>query len=121
MGFPEELHRLRYERGLSQKELADALGVSQASIGYWEKGQRTPSIDAVKKISDYFGVSLEDMVSRPTVSIDADALVRAMEIIGNAMPAPSTLAAHFTGDEYTEEELEEIRQFAEFVKSKRKK
>lgn len=31
-----------------------------------------------------------------------------------------TLAAHFDGDEYTEEELEEIRQFAEFVKNKRK-
>ena len=31
----------------------------------------------------------------------------------------STLAAHFDGDEYTEDELDEIRQFAEFVKSKR--
>ena len=30
-----------------------------------------------------------------------------------------TLAAHFDGDEYTEEELDEIRQFAQFVKSKR--
>ena len=33
----------------------------------------------------------------------------------------STIAAHFTGDEYTANELEEIRQFAEFVKSKREK
>lgn len=33
---------------------------------------------------------------------------------------PETIAAHFSGDEYTKEELEEIRQFAEFVKSKRK-
>lgn len=33
---------------------------------------------------------------------------------------PQTLAAHFEGKEYTEEELEEIRQFAEFVKSKRR-
>lgn len=33
---------------------------------------------------------------------------------------PTTLAAHFSGDEYTDEELDEIRQFAEFVKSKRK-
>ncbi len=32
-----------------------------------------------------------------------------------------TIAAHFDGNEYTEEELEEIRQFAEFVKSKRNK
>lgn len=32
----------------------------------------------------------------------------------------STIAAHFTGDEYTEDELDEIKQFAEFVKNKRK-
>ena len=32
----------------------------------------------------------------------------------------TTLAAHFDGSEYTEEELEEIKQFAEFVKNKRK-
>lgn len=31
-----------------------------------------------------------------------------------------TIAAHFDGDEYTEEELEEIRQFAEFVKNRKK-
>ena len=34
---------------------------------------------------------------------------------------PTTLAAHFDGDEYTEDELDEIRQFAEFVKGKRGK
>lgn len=33
---------------------------------------------------------------------------------------PTTIAAHFDGDEYTEEELDEIKAFAEFVKSKRK-
>ena len=33
---------------------------------------------------------------------------------------PQTIAAHFDGTEFTEEELEEIRRFAEFVKSKRK-
>ena len=33
---------------------------------------------------------------------------------------PQTIAAHFDGNEYTEEELDEIKAFAEFVKSKRK-
>ena len=33
---------------------------------------------------------------------------------------PTTLAAHFEGEEYTEDELAEIRQFAEFVRNKRK-
>lgn len=34
--------------------------------------------------------------------------------------SPTTLAAHFDGDEYTKDELDEIKKFAEFVKSKRK-
>lgn len=40
--------------------------------------------------------------------------------VPRATVAPTTLAAHFNGDEYTEDELDEIRQFAEFVKNKRK-
>jgi transcriptional regulator with XRE-family HTH domain len=35
-------------------------------------------------------------------------------------PQPQTIAAHFDGDEYTDEELDEISKFAAFVKSKRK-
>lgn len=35
-------------------------------------------------------------------------------------PQPQTIAVHFDGDEYTEEELDEISKFAAFVKSKRK-
>jgi len=33
----------------------------------------------------------------------------------------STIAAHFSGDEFTEDELDEIRQFAEFVKNRKNK
>lgn len=64
MGFAEELYRLRKEAGLSQKELANKIGVSQASINYWEKGQRTPSISMVTLIADYFNVSLETLLTR---------------------------------------------------------
>ena len=49
----------------------------------------------------------------------ADVLdVSADELLG-IEPEPTTLAAHFDGDEYTEDELNEIRQFAEFVKNRR--
>ena len=50
------------------------------------------------------------------LSIDTESLV-AGEIISNR---PMTLAAHFDGEEYTEDELEEIKQFAAFVKNRRK-
>lgn len=78
MDFPEKLNDLRKKAGLSQKELAEKLGVAQASINYWEKGQRTPSIDMVMLIAEYFNVSVDYLVTdkvlnKPiTVTIDLD-------------------------------------------------
>lgn len=63
MGFAEELYRLRKEAGLSQKELANKIGVAQASINYWEKNQRTPSISMVTLLADYFHISLESLLT----------------------------------------------------------
>ncbi len=60
MEFGEILYALRKKHNLSQKELARELEVAQASINYWEKGERTPSISAAKKIADYFGLSVND-------------------------------------------------------------
>ena len=59
MGLPERLIALRKKAKISQKELAEEIDVSQASIGYWERGQRTPSIDAVQKIAKYFNVTTD--------------------------------------------------------------
>lgn len=42
------------------------------------------------------------------------------DMVHDSKVAPQTLSAHFDGDEYTEDELDEIRQFAEFVRNKRK-
>lgn len=62
MEFSEVLYTLRKKHNLSQSALAKALGVAQASINYWEKGERTPSIDAVKDIAKHFDISVNDML-----------------------------------------------------------
>ena len=53
------------------------------------------------------------------LNLDTEKLVDG-EIIRKSASEPTTLAAHFDGDDYTESELDEICQFAEFVKNKRK-
>ena len=53
------------------------------------------------------------------LGLDSEKLVDG--IIVFTQDKPTTIAAHFDGDEYTEDELDEIRQFAEFVKGKRGK
>ena len=100
------LKMLRNEMNMSQQELADALGISKSSINMYERGERQPNFETLETIADYFNVDIDYLLGRTN---------KTTKII-----KPTTIAAHFDGDEYTEDELDEIKAFAEFVKSKRK-
>ena len=54
---------LRAERGLSRKDLADAVGVNFQTIGYLERGDYNPSLELAFKLSDYFGLPIEIIFS----------------------------------------------------------
>ena len=62
MEFHEKLQELRKNRGLTQEELAEALYVSRTAISKWESGRGYPSIDSLKEISNYFSVSIDDLL-----------------------------------------------------------
>ncbi len=57
--FAEILRKIRLEHSQSQKELADVLNVTQTAITYWETGKREPSIEILRKIANYYGVSMD--------------------------------------------------------------
>lgn len=63
MEFHEKLQELRKNKGLTQEELAEALFVSRTAISKWESGKGYPSIDSLKSISNYFSVSIDDLLS----------------------------------------------------------
>ena len=63
MEFHEKLQELRKNRGLTQEELAEVLYVSRTTISKWESGRGYPSIDSLKEISNYFSVSIDDLLS----------------------------------------------------------
>jgi DNA-binding XRE family transcriptional regulator len=54
---------LRAERGMSRRELSEALGVHYQTIGYLERGEYSPSLFLALKIADYFEVPLEVVFS----------------------------------------------------------
>ena len=54
---------LRAERGISRRELADALGVHYQTIGYLERGEYSPSLQLDLQIAEYFDVSVEVVFS----------------------------------------------------------
>lgn len=91
----------KYE--MTQSELAKRLGVSTQSVTNWCKGAKSPRMDKVDAMCEIFHCKRSDFME------DEDFDTK-----------PTTLAAHFSSDEYTVEELEEIKKFAEFVKSRRK-
>jgi DNA-binding XRE family transcriptional regulator len=55
---------LRTERGLSRRDLADALGVNYQTIGYLERGEYAPSLELTFRLSELFGLPIEAIFSR---------------------------------------------------------
>lgn len=62
MKFNEKLIELRKSKGLSQDELGEKLQVSRQSISKWETGQSYPDFAKLVNISDYYGLSLDELV-----------------------------------------------------------
>ncbi len=54
---------LRVERGVSRRQLAEALGVHYQTIGYLERGEYSPSLFLALRIAEYFEVAVEVVFS----------------------------------------------------------
>ena len=55
---------LRTAAGMTQKALADQLGVTVPTVSKWELGQRTPELERVFRMTLMFGVPIEEIVQR---------------------------------------------------------
>ena len=55
---------LRTAAGMTQKALADQLGVPVPTVSKWELGQRTPELERVFRMTLIFGVPIEEIVQR---------------------------------------------------------
>ena len=55
--FGERLKELRQEKNIGQNQLASDLGISNASISYYETGKQEPTASTIIKLANYFNVS----------------------------------------------------------------
>ena len=62
MNFNERLMDLRKSKGLSQDELGEKIGVSRQSISKWEVGTSYPDFTRLVILSDYYGITLDELV-----------------------------------------------------------
>lgn len=53
----DRIRQLRLERGLTQRQLAQALGVTEATVVRWETGARQPRVGIIKRLAQFFQVS----------------------------------------------------------------
>ena len=71
--FPVILSELRKERGMSQKEAAARLGISQALLSHYEKGIRECGQSFLVKVADFYDVTCDYLLGRTSERNEADA------------------------------------------------
>lgn len=81
----QNLKYLREQKGFTQQEFAEVLGVKQRTISSWEYQSRTPDLETIVKLAEYFCVSLDDLIlrdMRPPIPIYASNLAYLRKLHG---------------------------------------
>lgn len=86
----------RKKSKITQKQLAEKLGVKHNAISSWENGVNSIDIDTLFKVCKIFGVTVNDMY--------------------DMKEEPNIKAAHLDGKDFTEEQWSRIEAFAKFIK-----
>ena len=121
------------DRKISQYQLAQAIGISAGNISDWKYKRCKPSIKALKKIADYLGVVLEDLIEDDSENLDqsinikiTDSTLNNSEVTGIKSITSSAKDEYIKKvselmEEMTTEGKERMVDQAEFLKSKYKK
>ena len=81
--FPIILSELRKEKGISQKEAAARLGISQALLSHYEKGIRECGQSFLIKVADFYGVSCDYLLGRSAERNETDKVFSAILGLSN--------------------------------------
>ena len=65
----EKINTLRKQRNMTQDELAEKMGVSSQAVSKWEKDLSIPDLPVLLELSDFFHISLDDLVKEKEDSV----------------------------------------------------
>ena len=91
MKFGDRLKELRKEKGLTQDDVAQYLGVSRPNITQYEKNLYDPSLDTLEKLSKLLGCRVSDL-------LDSSTPVKKIRIIGTASCGSTDINHYQSGD-----------------------
>lgn len=60
-GFAARLKQLRENNNLTLRELAEDIGIGRSTLGEYENAETDPSLSHLRRIADYFGVSIDQL------------------------------------------------------------
>ncbi len=95
----------------TQLDLAEYMEVSQATVSNWCKGVKIPRMNKIDKIAEFFKIKRSDLMVDKEEPKTEDPKKH----------VPETIAAHFEGKEFSDDDIKAINDFIEFVKSKNNK
>ena len=67
--FGNNLYTLRKNKGMTQQEIADKLGVTNKAVSKWETGEAFPETAQLVPLADMFGVTVDDLLRGRAVAI----------------------------------------------------
>lgn len=94
--------KLRKEKGMTQEELAQIMGVTNQAVSKWESMQNCPDVQLLPQLADLFGVTIDRLFGRvvteqPTVAglpWENDGILRAVLYVGHTLHTKETVTAH---------------------------
>ncbi|WFD09774.1 helix-turn-helix domain-containing protein [Tepidibacter hydrothermalis] len=104
MAFAERMKQLRKEKGLTQEELAVIISKNRSTIAGYETERKEPDHDTLKKIADYFEVSIDYLLGQSDIKTTTNIETKAyhnLDVGG-----------------LSEEAIKQIEDYIEFVKQK---
>lgn len=112
MDFNERLKKLRLDKDVSQRVVAEFLGVTKQAYSLYELGKRDPDNQTLYALCDYFDVSLDYLLGRSEIKkiptkYDGEELAK---------------VALFGGAGYVTDEMwDEVKNYVEFIKQRNNK
>lgn len=73
--FSTNLRRLLDEKNSTQKELADALGISPQLVNTWTTGKHIPRMSMIEAISRFFGISKSELIEQERTTENAEVVL----------------------------------------------
>lgn len=131
----DKIKKLRKSKNITQEELGKNIGVTTSMVGMYETNARKPSYEVLIKIAEFFSVSTDFLLNteeKLDMTLDSVKKIHNMvkeatqkygieEVTEKQENKIKTLAAHFEGEEFTDEDVEDIENFIKFIISKKKK